>query len=65
MREMKWTDEQIAAITAPGHVLLAASAGTGKTTTIVGKIMWLLGLDIGVSRRTGEPVSPCPSLRRP
>ena len=61
MREMRWTDEQVDAITASGNVLLAASAGTGKTTTIVGKVMWMLGLDVGVRASTGEPVPPCPS----
>jgi ATP-dependent exoDNAse (exonuclease V) beta subunit len=60
MREMRWTDQQAAAITAHGHVLLAASAGTGKTTTVVGKILWLLGLDVGVRDSDGEPLPRCP-----
>ncbi|MFQ5889016.1 MAG: UvrD-helicase domain-containing protein [Gemmatimonadota bacterium] len=57
---MRWTDEQVEAITARGDVLLAASAGTGKTTTVVGKVLWLLGLDVGVQAGTGEPLPPCP-----
>ncbi|MFQ5745859.1 MAG: UvrD-helicase domain-containing protein [Gemmatimonadota bacterium] len=60
MQDSRWTDEQADAITAEGHVLLSASAGTGKTTTIVGKILWLLGLPVGVRRSTGEPLPPCP-----
>ena len=61
MSEFGWTPEQARAITAEGHTLLAASAGTGKTTTIVGKILWLLGLDVGRSQ-DGEPL---PACRRP
>ena len=56
-----WTDEQVAAITSPGDVLLEASAGTGKTTTIVGKILWSLGLEIGRERESREPLPPCPA----
>jgi ATP-dependent helicase/nuclease subunit A len=48
MNSLPWTEEQAAAITAPGHTLLVANAGTGKTTTVVGKVRWLLGLDIGL-----------------
>ncbi len=55
----RWTDEQVQAITADGDTLLSASAGTGKTTTVVGKILWSLGLDVGRSQ-TGVPVQPCP-----
>ncbi|MEE9208533.1 MAG: UvrD-helicase domain-containing protein [Gemmatimonadota bacterium] len=55
----EWTDEQADAILAVGDVLLAASAGTGKTTTIVGKILWLLGLPVGVRKSTGEPIPAC------
>jgi ATP-dependent exoDNAse (exonuclease V) beta subunit len=46
---MKWTREQAAAITATTHTMLVANAGTGKTTTVVCKILWLLGEDIGVT----------------
>ncbi|MEF3192603.1 MAG: UvrD-helicase domain-containing protein, partial [Campylobacterales bacterium] len=36
-------DEQLAAASAPfGHNLIIASAGTGKTSTIIGRIAWLL-----------------------
>ncbi|MDD2451016.1 MAG: UvrD-helicase domain-containing protein, partial [Sulfurovum sp.] len=36
-------DEQLSAATAPlGHNLIIASAGTGKTSTIVGRIGHLL-----------------------
>ena len=56
---VSWTSEQISAITSPRDVLLSASAGTGKTTTIVGRIMWALGLEVGRDRETGEPVRPC------
>ncbi len=57
-REMTWTDEQAAAVTSTGDVLLAASAGTGKTTTVVGKILWMLGLDVGVDGE-GNRLPPC------
>ncbi|MFQ5690596.1 MAG: UvrD-helicase domain-containing protein [Gemmatimonadota bacterium] len=60
MPDFRWTDEQAEAIIARGHVLLAASAGTGKTTTLVGKILWLLGLDVGVRAGDGQPLPPCP-----
>ena len=61
VRTMEWTEEQAAAVTATGDVLLAASAGTGKTTTVVGKILWMLGLEAGTNAGTGEPLPPCPS----
>ena len=47
MAELDLTAEQKAAIHATGHTLLVANAGTGKTTTIVRKVLWLLGHDIG------------------
>lgn len=52
MTEHAWTDEQQAAILADHDVLLTANAGTGKTTTVVGKILWLLGIESGLK--------PCP-----
>ena len=55
----RWTDEQLEAITSTRHTLLAASAGTGKTTTVVGKILWSLGLDVGRGQNGGD-VAPCP-----
>lgn len=53
-----WTTEQAAAIAAGDHTLLVANAGTGKTTTIVGKVLWLLGQDVG-SDETGRPLPRC------
>lgn len=58
--EVQWTEEQAAAITSDNDVLLSASAGTGKTTTIVGKILWSLGLEIGRIRDSADPIPPCP-----
>ena len=52
-----WTAEQHAAITETRHLLLAANAGTGKTATVVGKILWRLGLPVREAR--DGPVSPC------
>ena len=49
MNKFAWTNEQAAALTASTDVLLTANAGTGKTLTIVGKIMWMLGLKTGHS----------------
>ncbi len=60
MRDMRWTDEQAEAIAADGHLLLTASAGTGKTTTVVGKILWRLGLEVGARKSDGAPIRPCP-----
>lgn len=62
IRTIQWTDEQAAAVTAGGDVLLAASAGTGKTTTVVGKILWMLGLEAGLS---GEPPTCLPACESP
>ncbi len=54
----RWTAEQVAAITSTDDTLLSASAGTGKTTTLVGKILWALGLDAGRDRDRGAPIPP-------
>jgi ATP-dependent exoDNAse (exonuclease V) beta subunit len=62
IRDMQWTEEQAEAVTARGDVLLAASAGTGKTTTVVGKILWMLGLDAG---RRGDPAVSLPPCEAP
>jgi ATP-dependent helicase/nuclease subunit A len=59
--EIRWTGEQADAITAAGHTLLAAGAGTGKTTTLIGKILWHLGLGSGIDERTGKPLPECPA----
>ena len=56
---MRWTGEQARAITGDRHTLLMANAGTGKTTTIVGKILWLLGLPAGEDP-AGRPLPSCP-----
>ena len=50
MSERRWTAEQAAAVVATEDLLLTANAGTGKTTTVVGKVLWSIGL----------PVSPGP-----
>lgn len=52
-----WTVEQHAAITESRHLLLAANAGTGKTATVVGKILWRLGL--AIQHATDGPVPGC------
>lgn len=56
--EIRWTPEQLRAIRSEDDTLLVANAGTGKTTTVVGKIMWRLGCPFGVDGETGEPLSP-------
>ncbi len=53
-----WTEEQVEAIESEDDTLLVANAGTGKTTTVVGKIMWCLGLPFGIDPATGEPPAP-------
>lgn len=58
MAEIRWTPEQVRAIRSEDDTLLVANAGTGKTTTVVGKIMWRLGLPFGVSEETGERIEP-------
>ena len=47
MSEFTWTPGQVAAITSEEDTLLVANAGTGKTSTVVGKVLWQLGLDSG------------------
>lgn len=39
------TTEQLAAVVREGHTILEAGAGSGKTTTLVDKIMYSLGAD--------------------
>ena len=46
MSERSWTAEQAAAVTATDDLLLTANAGTGKTSTVVGKVLWALGLEV-------------------
>ena len=50
------------ALTAQDDVLLTANAGTGKTTTVVGKILWALGLERGRRDLTAPSIAPCPEL---
>lgn len=57
---MIWTKEQAAALTAEHHAMLVANAGTGKTTTVVGKIRWLLGEDVGEDEE-GNVIPRCPN----
>lgn len=64
MTDFRWTAEQAAAIQAEGHTMLAASAGTGKTTTVIGKILWHLGLKVGAIAESGEQIPLCPDSRR-
>jgi ATP-dependent exoDNAse (exonuclease V) beta subunit len=59
IRDVRWTDEQADAVTETADVLLAASAGTGKTTTVVGKILWMLGLEAGGRGDPPVPLAPC------
>jgi ATP-dependent helicase/nuclease subunit A len=59
MSEFTWTPEQVAAITSEEDTLLVANAGTGKTSTVVGKVLWQLGLDSGAGNESGDPIPPC------
>ncbi len=52
-----WTGEQREAISERRHLLLAANAGTGKTSTVVGKILWRLGHSL--QDAIDGPVAPC------
>lgn len=60
MGERRWTAEQAAAVTATEDVLLTANAGTGKTTTVVGKILWALGMEVDEG-----PEGPLPPVEKP
>ena len=60
MAEIRWTTEQVRAIQSDRDTLLVANAGTGKTTTVVGKVLWRLGLPFGVSEQSGKPLAPPP-----
>lgn len=64
MTDLTCTAEQADAITATGHTLLAANAGTGKTTTVIWKVLWHLGLLKVVREDTGKPLPPCPEEHR-
>ena len=58
MAERAWTREQAEAIRTTRDALLVANAGTGKTTTVVAKILWLLGLDAGIADEDGNAIPP-------
>lgn len=58
MAEFRWTGEQMRVLRARDHALLSANAGTGKTQTVIGKIAWVLGLDVGPGP-DGAPIPPC------
>jgi ATP-dependent helicase/nuclease subunit A len=50
------TPSQLAAITSTDqHVLVAAGAGTGKTSTVVGRILYLLGVPVE-GRQIAQPL---------
>ena len=53
----RWTLEQREAILERRHALLAANAGTGKTSTVVAKIRWRIGHPIEDS--VAGAVPPC------
>ena len=59
MADFRWTEEQLRVLLTRDHALLSANAGTGKTQTVIGKIGWMLGLDVGPGP-DGEPVPTCP-----
>jgi ATP-dependent helicase/nuclease subunit A len=52
---MSFTDRQKEAIRAESHLLMEAGAGTGKTTTLVGKIMHTLGAEVLPGERVASP----------
>lgn len=39
MSEIKWTAEQLKAINNEGNILISASAGSGKTTILVERVL--------------------------
>jgi len=59
MAEFSWTAQQAAAITTEKDTLLVANAGTGKTSTVIGKVLWQLGLDVGAPREDGVSIPSC------
>ena len=59
MPEFSWTPEQVDAITAEEDTLLVANAGTGKTSTVIGKVLWHLGLDTGAKQQNGKHLPKC------
>ena len=64
--ERPWLDElnpeqRAAATHTGGPLLILAGAGTGKTTTLVGRVAWLMAEG---ARRSGSCCSPSPVARR-
>ena len=45
-------DQRAAATSPPGPVLCVAPAGSGKTTTLVARIAWLIACGVGADRVT-------------
>jgi superfamily I DNA/RNA helicase len=50
-----YTDAQRQAVVCDGHTLLEAGAGSGKTTTLVGKILHALGAEVVEGARVERP----------
>lgn len=50
----RFTPDQLTAITARDHLLIEAGAGSGKTTTLVEKILYELGAEV-TGRRVAHP----------
>jgi len=63
MTETRWKAQQVEAIRSLDHTLLEANAGTGKTTTVIGAILWRLGLDVGVDEHNLS-IGLCPPEHR-
>jgi ATP-dependent helicase/nuclease subunit A len=51
----RYTERQQQAIRAESHLLMEAGAGSGKTTTLVGKIMHALGAEVLPGERAAAP----------
>ena len=59
---MNFTPRQWAAVrTTDRHVLVSAGAGTGKTRTVVGRILFLLGVEIN-GRRVYREINVQPGM---
>lgn len=50
-----YTDAQRQAVLADGHTLLEAGAGSGKTTTLVGRILHAMGAEVVEGARVARP----------
>lgn len=49
-KKIKWTDDQKNAINDRGNILVSASAGSGKTSVMIERIMRLLGEGVSINR---------------